>query len=583
MKYVFKTIILAVCMMAISFRPVWAANNKFGIHLAVPSDEDIQKAADLVNGNGGSYGYVTLVIQENNRNTGYWQQVFDKLREHKLIPIIRIATEPQGANWRAPNASDAGEWAHFLNGLNWVTKSRYVILFNEPNHATEWGGSVNMVEYGRVAASFAYELKESSPDFVIMLAGLDLSAPDTPPQYADAHVFFMDATKEMCDILMEKGKRCADYIDAISSHAYPNPGFVGSPYDAGRRSIRGYEYELNWYGNLTGKSLPVFITETGWDAHALGQETVASYYAIAFQQAWLPDERIIAVTPFVLNYQGDPFLQFSFLSQGGLEPYPKFTIIQSLSKVHGTPTIIDRALINTNIPSKVVEDSTYDISVSIQNSGQAIWDKGQYTLVVDTDQKNPIEITSLPVLLSALKPSEDTEVTLTLHTGKIGSFPEGFISVQLVKEGMIIGSSIPRKTMMEPKPSIEFEVKLMSKGLSTGADFEIQLFDAAEHLVYKQSPVLVTLGRAHIDGVSNIIPGKKYRVVLLKPYYLPRQVITTLAIGVNDVSFDDMLPLDFDRDGQLTIGDIKGFFLSQDDSDLNFVQKMQLFLPSKNK
>jgi hypothetical protein len=43
-------------------------NNKFGIHLAVPSREDEQSAAKLVNSHGGSWGYVTLVIQDNDRN-----------------------------------------------------------------------------------------------------------------------------------------------------------------------------------------------------------------------------------------------------------------------------------------------------------------------------------------------------------------------------------------------------------------------------------------------------------------------------------------------------------------------------------
>ena len=37
-------------------------NNKVGIHLAVTSDEDIQKAADLTNSSGGKWGYVTIVI-----------------------------------------------------------------------------------------------------------------------------------------------------------------------------------------------------------------------------------------------------------------------------------------------------------------------------------------------------------------------------------------------------------------------------------------------------------------------------------------------------------------------------------------
>lgn len=41
-------------------------NNKIGIHLAIPSHEDLSKAAELVNSSNGDWGYVTLVIHEDD-------------------------------------------------------------------------------------------------------------------------------------------------------------------------------------------------------------------------------------------------------------------------------------------------------------------------------------------------------------------------------------------------------------------------------------------------------------------------------------------------------------------------------------
>ncbi|PIV62699.1 hypothetical protein COS12_01355, partial [Candidatus Roizmanbacteria bacterium CG01_land_8_20_14_3_00_33_9] len=67
-------------------------NNKFGIHLAQPHHDEIKKAAELVNSNGGDWGYVTLIIQENDRSVQKWQEIFDLLRQYHLIPIIRLAT-----------------------------------------------------------------------------------------------------------------------------------------------------------------------------------------------------------------------------------------------------------------------------------------------------------------------------------------------------------------------------------------------------------------------------------------------------------------------------------------------------------
>jgi hypothetical protein len=163
---------LALLLFPIS---TWAAqpNNIFGIHLAQPHPQEIRAASDLVNSNGGKWGYVTLVIQENDRNKDKWQNVFDELRELHLIPIIRLATQPEGENWRRPEPTDANDWADFLDSLNWVVKDRYIILFNEPNHGSEWGGEVDEKSYANVAFTFAKALKEKNSDFFIMLAGFD--------------------------------------------------------------------------------------------------------------------------------------------------------------------------------------------------------------------------------------------------------------------------------------------------------------------------------------------------------------------------------------------------------------------------
>src|SRR3989339_2053487 len=117
-------VVLAQCfLMAIvihTMHPVRAQenqrnNNKFGIHLAQPQDEDLDRASELVNSTGGEWGYITLVIQEDDRKLDKWQAIFDTLRQRRLIPIIRLATAPDGGNWKRPEIDDAGKWADFLN------------------------------------------------------------------------------------------------------------------------------------------------------------------------------------------------------------------------------------------------------------------------------------------------------------------------------------------------------------------------------------------------------------------------------------------------------------------------------------
>ena len=270
-------------------------NNKFGIHLAQPETADIEAAADLVNSNGGRWGYVTLVMQENDRDRGKWQNIFDKLRELHLIPIIRLATQPTGDSWRKPNKEDAVEWSKFLDSLHWVVKNRYIILFNEVNHASEWGGTLNPEDYTDISYYFAKNLKNRNVDFFIMLAGFDSAAPQAPPNYLDEVTYLRRMFAQMS---VAQYSDFFEYIDGLSSHSYPNPGFSGSPYAVGRNSIRNYDWELRILKDFgVTKDLPVFITETGW-TNASSPENIR----IAYINTWLQDSRVVAVTPFVLSY-----------------------------------------------------------------------------------------------------------------------------------------------------------------------------------------------------------------------------------------------------------------------------------------
>src|SRR4030042_6845122 len=115
MKKTISTIFLFFAFLCSSVVAVSAVqNNKFGIHLAVASEEDLIDAATLVNSSGGDWGYVTVVIQENDLDQNKWQNVFDKMRELHLIPIVRIATSPQpGGFWRRPDVEDAEKWVNF--------------------------------------------------------------------------------------------------------------------------------------------------------------------------------------------------------------------------------------------------------------------------------------------------------------------------------------------------------------------------------------------------------------------------------------------------------------------------------------
>ncbi|PIY72418.1 hypothetical protein COY87_01075 [Candidatus Roizmanbacteria bacterium CG_4_10_14_0_8_um_filter_33_9] len=555
-----KGVLLSLAMFLIFLTPVASAqkldrpNNKFGISLLQPSDDDIKKTAELVNSNGGDYGYVTLVIQENDRDRRKWQDLFEKLRENNLIPIIRLATQLEGENWRKPEEKDAEEWVNFLDSLNWIIKDRYVVLFNEVNHGQEWGGETNPDEYAKVADIFAKKLKEKNKDFFVMLAGLDLSAPSSYPNYESADSFY----RSIIDIQIS----IFNNLDGLVSHSYPNPGFAGSPWDTGRRSIRGYEWELELLKeNGIEKELPVFITETGWENKCQmsnvkcqngEEERIASNYKVAYEKIWGMDERVVAVTPFVFSYQSPPFLGFSWKVPGdGF--YSQYNTVKELSKQNGDPEITENGLLEIPLSIDLVANSSYRFKIPLKNTGQGFWDKEKgYELQFQNPNKLPFDYFFSDIV--KIKPGEDMELSLTVKTQKPAA--QFNTKVVLVKKGKTIIQTKEMNIIIDPLPSLNFKASLFPKLKSTGEDFELQLFDSDETLVFKKKGIWVRDGNGIVDQVQNIALGKKYRIVLLKPYYLPRQTFIIFKKGQNEFMFKKMYPLDFSKDGKLDWGDV---------------------------
>lgn len=544
-----KTLLILLTVLFLFPFPALASssNNIYGIHLAQPHPEDIIAASDLVNSNGGKWGYVTLVIQENDRSREKWQGVFDQLRELQLIPIVRLATQAEGENWRRPEVKDAQGWADFLNSLNWVTRNRYVILFNEPNHNGEWGGEVDEKSFARVTVEFAKKLKEKNQDFFIMLAGFDASAPSWPPGMEDEEIFLRRAVEEREDLF--------EHVDGLSSHSYPNPAFAGSPYATGRGTIRTYQWELDLIKSLgVDKDLPVFITETGWK---LGSDvTVAQNFKLAYD-LWSQDERVWAVTPFILNYQSPPFLEFSWRKPGDNGYWQQYYSVQSTPKTEGEPEIIEKGQIGYKLPHELVAQSKYDFRVSLKNVGQAIWDEDYgYELQITNDGVKSTE--TLVGDIKDIKPFQEESVHFSLKTGlKEG---EQLVKFSLVKNGTKILESKAWRFNILPLPSLDFEVGFFPFFKGKGDDFEIQIFDSEERLVFKKKGIEVDNSQGKVKSIQNIAIDELYRVVVLKPGYLPRQSFFVFKQKDNSIKFEKMLPLDFNNDGKFDWNDIFKLF-----------------------
>lgn len=309
----------------------WERNNKFGLYVYAENKDFFEIAQRLVNSNGGDWGYVLIPYNVKDRDVSKWSRVFDQLRNKHLIPIIQL-WDVDVADYK----DQTEEAAEFLNRFVWPVKERYISAYNEMNDARFWYGYVDPAEYAQILDYTVDTFKNENEQFFLMNGALNVSAP-TNDSHLDAFHFMFQMDQEVPGIFNK--------LDGWASHSYPQPNFSGGPYNVGRWSIRAYEEELAYLRDNLGveKELPVFITETGW-AHAEGKEynssylsnsIISEYFRIAFEEVWLPDERVRAVTPFTIKYN-PPFDHFSWVNEDNV-PYKHYDVVKSIDKVAGNP------------------------------------------------------------------------------------------------------------------------------------------------------------------------------------------------------------------------------------------------------
>ncbi|OIN89150.1 hypothetical protein AUJ59_02390 [Candidatus Beckwithbacteria bacterium CG1_02_47_37] len=526
-------LLLAVPVQAI-VDPRLVPNNRFGIHIL--EAEDLAPAAGLVNTNG-DWGYVTLVIRFNDLNRAKWQAVFDEMRRRHLIPLVRLATVPENSHWVNPNSEDVDRWVEFLNSLNWVVQNRYVILFNEPNHAKEWGNEIKPHEYAAIVKEFQTRLKAASADFFILPAGLDTAAPNSKETMA-ATEYWRQMALAVPEIFT--------LFDGWNSHSYPNPAFSGPIIGSGLGSIRSYQAEINYLSRfgLPGH-LPVFITETGWVNTVPG---LSELYTEAYTQVW-QQPNLVAVTPFVLNYPALPFKQFSWL---GL---PHYGAVANLPKTSGRPEQIQNSeLIDQNLPDNVVAASDYHFWLELINTGQSIWERENFSLRVIGNLSGEDWFAGH---VNTTEPGQAARIDFNFKTPANAGLID--LKLQLALGSQPFGALIEKKITVVPPPTVVISARRWYKVPADDDQYRLLLYDAENRLLQEINQF--DFGRFEPVKLYNVVPGNNYRLVIVKPYYLPRQTWMELAKGENQVKFKPLLPVDFNNDGRLSLTDLGAWLL----------------------
>lgn len=314
--------------------------SKLGVHI-LHSDE-VSQVRDVVNltPEDEIWQYVTVPFTlDDVSKQAQWQQFFQKAAQNRLIPLVRLATRYENGSWQRFTRKDIVDELTFLDQFEWPTDKRHIIIANEVNHAAEWGGSIDSGSYAQTLEFAADWAHTQDHQYIVLPAALDLAAPNGgATQEAFAYL----------EQLYSAHPELIDKLDAWNSHSYPNPSFSAPPTALGKQSLRGYQSELSFITRYTDKTLPVYITETGWQDSAKISRRLADYYTYALQNIW-SDSRVVAVTPFLLKGSPGPFATFSFLDEDN----------QPTSQYRALQTALRRVL---NAPQL-----SYNVSSSIQN------------------------------------------------------------------------------------------------------------------------------------------------------------------------------------------------------------------------
>lgn len=318
-KYWYIGVFIAI-LTAFSFAsPTYAQEtDPVGIHILRP--EELKQAKELVavEQNNDTWHYVTVPFTYEDMNQPEkWQTFFDEAKELKIIPLVRLATKFENGSWIVPNKKQIVDQISFLSALDWPTEKKHIIVFNEVNHAKEWGGKIDPASYARVLEFTSRWAYTENKNFVILPAAMDLAAPNGS-QTLEAFNYLKQMQKEIPDIFA--------YADVWNSHSYPNPAFSAAPTGTAKNSMRGFKHELAFLKEQTGMDFKVMITETGWEDNAKTNRWLYSYYQYAVEHIW-SDPQVVAVTPFILQGSPGPFSGFSFLDESG-KPTKQYVALQ---------------------------------------------------------------------------------------------------------------------------------------------------------------------------------------------------------------------------------------------------------------
>ncbi len=299
---------------------------KFGAHTMLQDYpvSEFGKQLDKVKALVGDCGFVKNLVVD----VGYsldvkkWSAFVSEAKSRNLIPVLRLQGRFVGSSWEKPDSSAdysviAGKYVEFIRMVESDSKAKisYVEIWNEPNVASEWGGTANPEEYGKflLAVSKAireYDLRDGKKDINVMNGAISVRSDTSNGNYQ---------TQAFISGMFEKSPELKNYIDIWAVHPYP-------PEQA------QYKEQVQRIG--LSSQIPVMITETSWgrcnddSCSSFNRILSPSQFVDSYRNIWLQDSNVIAVIPFGFVSPDSKWANFNLVNPTTLEGNEYYSAIK---------------------------------------------------------------------------------------------------------------------------------------------------------------------------------------------------------------------------------------------------------------
>lgn len=327
-------------------RHVATVNPKMGIHTRLTDEVEawkIKRTLEMVREMGAPWivEYFPWAYVEQQPGRFSWNHqdmVIDHAERQGLTVIARLGFVPE---WARPadttplyldedRFEDFGRYAaEFVR--RYAGRVHYVIIWNEPNLALEWGfAPVDPAKYVEMLRVVTPMIRAANPDVQILAGALapTLAPPGSPDGMHD--LLYLQAMYDL---------GAADYFDILAIHAY---GWYSDPDEPAHPDVVNFRRtELLreiMVANGDGHK-PAMITEGGWNDHPRwtravrpGQRidyTVRAYEIAAQEWPWMQ-----SVSPWVFRYPWDAnnYQDYFTFVRTDFEPKPIYEEVQRYSR-----------------------------------------------------------------------------------------------------------------------------------------------------------------------------------------------------------------------------------------------------------